>query len=230
MLHEMIKFDEAIGSVHNWAKGRDDTLIIVTADHETGSFGFSYSASGLPQAKALPGPAFEAQDYQPNFNFGSRSLLDAIYAQGKSFPDMMADYAALPENERTAAALARIISETNAFPVTESQAARVLETTENPYLTPGHSYLAAERLPKVDDFQAFFVYGDEIQYNLIGRELAEAQNVVWGTGTHTHTPVNVIAWGPAEATRPLSGLIHHADLGLHLQTVMDSPMNAVAQE
>ncbi|MFC6670472.1 alkaline phosphatase [Marinobacterium aestuariivivens] len=230
MLHEMVKFDEAIGYVHDWVQGRDDTLVIVTADHETGSFGFSYSAAGLPKGKALPGPAFASQDYQPNFNFGATSLLDAIYAQQKSFPDMMSEYAGLPEDERNAASLARVISADNAFPVTEQQAERILETTENPYLTPDHDYLAAARLPKVRDFQAFYVYGDEIQHNLIGRELAEAQNVVWGTGTHTHTPVNVIAWGPDAAIRPLSGLIHHADLGHHLQAVLDSPSEAVAQQ
>ncbi|MCZ8486124.1 hypothetical protein O9993_13665 [Vibrio lentus] len=31
--------------------------------------------------------------------------------------------------------------------------------------------------------------------NLLAREQATGQNIVWGTGTHT-TPVNVFAWGP----------------------------------
>lgn len=51
MLHEMIKFDETVNAVYQWAKDRDDTLIIVTADHETGSFGFSYSGYNLPKRK-----------------------------------------------------------------------------------------------------------------------------------------------------------------------------------
>ncbi|MCV6020608.1 alkaline phosphatase, partial [Escherichia coli] len=33
MLHELIKFDEAVNSVYEGAKGRDDTLITVTAHH-----------------------------------------------------------------------------------------------------------------------------------------------------------------------------------------------------
>ncbi|MDW2150662.1 alkaline phosphatase, partial [Vibrio sp. 378] len=70
MLHELIKFDEAVNSVYEWAKGRDDTLIIVTADHETGSFGFSYSSANLPKQKKRKGEAFEKRDYASNFNFG----------------------------------------------------------------------------------------------------------------------------------------------------------------
>lgn len=36
MLEELIAFDDAIAAVLEWAKNRDDTVVIVTADHETG--------------------------------------------------------------------------------------------------------------------------------------------------------------------------------------------------
>lgn len=36
MLDEMIAFDNAVQTALNWAKGRSDTIVIVTADHETG--------------------------------------------------------------------------------------------------------------------------------------------------------------------------------------------------
>lgn len=36
MLKELLGFEEAIKATELWAEGRDDTLIIVTADHETG--------------------------------------------------------------------------------------------------------------------------------------------------------------------------------------------------
>ncbi|HEX5936086.1 MAG TPA: alkaline phosphatase [Actinomycetota bacterium] len=38
---EMIETDEAVKVAYNWAKDRSDTLIVFTADHETGGFGFS---------------------------------------------------------------------------------------------------------------------------------------------------------------------------------------------
>jgi alkaline phosphatase len=36
MLGEMVEFDRAVRTVIDWAKGREDTLVLVTADHETG--------------------------------------------------------------------------------------------------------------------------------------------------------------------------------------------------
>ena len=45
------------------------------------------------------------------------------------------------------------------------------------------------------------------------REQATGQNIVWGTGTHTHTPVNVFAWGPADTILPVSKIMHHSELG-----------------
>ena len=38
MLEELLAFDDAVKAVMKWAKGRDDTVVIVTADHETGGF------------------------------------------------------------------------------------------------------------------------------------------------------------------------------------------------
>ncbi|WP_305857367.1 alkaline phosphatase [Balneatrix alpica] len=222
MLHEMLKFDEAIGAVHAWAQGREDTLIIVTADHETGSFGFSYSAADIPAPSKLPGSGFANQDFAPAFNFGGLAILDRLYAQSLSFQDMMDSFRALEQSEQTPAKLAEIINAASEFKVTEEQAAKVLVMTPNPYRHEGHGYLDVEEIPKIDDFQAFYVYPDEIHLDLIGRQMAEQQNVVWGTGTHTHTPVQVVAWGPADLTEPLSAMVHHRDVGaLMMQALGD---------
>src|SRR5690606_636136 len=53
LLHELLRFDEAIQVVVNWAEKRNDTLVILTADHETGGFGFSYSAADIPDRKSV---------------------------------------------------------------------------------------------------------------------------------------------------------------------------------
>lgn len=36
MVHELLEFEKAVDAVLTWAEGRSDTLVIVTADHETG--------------------------------------------------------------------------------------------------------------------------------------------------------------------------------------------------
>ncbi len=40
MLNELLAFDDAVNAAANWASTREDTLIIVTADHETGAMYF----------------------------------------------------------------------------------------------------------------------------------------------------------------------------------------------
>ena len=51
---EMIELDEAVKVAYNWAQQRPDTLIVFTADHETGGFGFSAGTNlaGLRSQKA----------------------------------------------------------------------------------------------------------------------------------------------------------------------------------
>ncbi len=216
MLHEMLKFDEAIKYVYEWVKDRNDTMVLITADHETGSFGFSYSAANLPKGKKLPGSGFADRDYKPNFNFGSKSLLDRIYAQKKSFNELYNQFIGLDKPLQTGNKLAEMMNANNAFTITPQQAEKILATTKNPFYAADHSYMSVRTLPKIDDFQAFYVYGSDIHLDLMGRELAEQQNVVWGTGTHTSTPVNVIAWGPEEDIRPLVKIAHHAEIGQHM--------------
>ncbi|MEO1270985.1 MAG: alkaline phosphatase, partial [Myxococcota bacterium] len=211
MLHEMIKFDAAVRTVFNWAKGRDDTLVIITADHETGGFGFSYSRSDVPEPTDLPGSAFEGRKYAPNFNFGPLPILDKLYAQKMSFFQIMQTFNA--EKRRSAKTLMELVNANSAFPLSPEGAKAVLASEKNTYHIKDHTYLSAKTFPKVDDFEAFYVYGEDIRGDLIGRELATQQNVVWATGTHTHTPVAVITYGPPSATEPFGDLLHHTELG-----------------
>lgn len=71
-----------------------------------------------------------------------------------------------------------------------------------------------KNVPAINDFDAFFPYND--RGNLLAREQGTKQNTVWGTGTHTHTPVNVFAWGPAGTILPISKIMHHSELGQYL--------------
>ncbi|OED44264.1 alkaline phosphatase [Endozoicomonas sp. (ex Bugula neritina AB1)] len=216
MLHELLKFDEAVSAVYEWASDRKDTLVVVTSDHETGSFGFSYSAVDLPEAENIAGGAFNDRTYKPNFNFGSPDILDNLYRQSASFYGIFDQFRQLPGKDQTAVSLANIVAKNSPFTITEEQAARVLKRAANPFKVKGHKYLSAETLPEVKDFKAFYVYGNEIKMNLLGRELAAQQNVVWGTGTHTSTPVTVMAYGPEEVAVEFRGMQHHTQVGKKL--------------
>ncbi|MDN3557941.1 alkaline phosphatase [Halomonas maura] len=218
MLNEMVKFEEAIQGVYDWAAERDDTVILVTADHETGSFGLSYSSANLPEPQEKSGPAFAERDYAPNFNFGDPAVLDSLYQQKDSLGNLLSRFEALPDDERTPATLMEMVNANSDFAITEEQAAAVMTDKPNPYHVEGHSYLGAEEVPAIHDFDAFYPYNDRA--TVLARQLGTAQNIVWGTGTHTHTPVNVFAWGPAEAILPVSSILHHSEVGEYLKSLV----------
>jgi alkaline phosphatase len=223
MLHEMLRMNETLNYVLDWAEGRDDTLVVVTADHETGGFGFSYSANNLPHASDLPGDVFEEHQFKPAFNFGDVSTLDKLYEQKSSYGDIFyGQFDSLSEDEQTPANLARIVNAETQFDITEEQAARVLATEDNPFYTEGHSYLSSKTVPKMDVNGAFFVYQtDDNRQNLLAREVAEQQNVVWSTGTHTNTPVLVFTQGPETTTAPFGSILHHTDIGQYAMEAME---------
>lgn len=215
MLHEMLRINETLDYVLDWAKDRDDTVIVVTADHETGGFGFSYSANDLPHGRDLPGNVFEEQQFKPGFNFGDESILDKLYEQKSSYADIFySQFDSLEKDQKTPASLAKIVNAETEFAITEAQAARVLATENNPYYAEGHKYLSSKVVPKMGANGAFFVYQtDDNRQNLLAREVAEGQNVVWATGTHTSTPVLVFSQGPANAIAPFGKILHHTEVG-----------------
>jgi alkaline phosphatase len=224
MLHQLLKFDESIQAVYDWVEDRNDTLVVITADHETGGFSFSYSRKDIPEADmSIVGDAFvEAnRDYKPNFNFANPDLLDKLYAQKKDFYNIWYQAGGdLGDVEPTSVDLLNAINGNTEFTITHADSDRILEHEVNEYQEADHKYLAATEFPKVDDFEEFYVYGEEVHLNLIGRALAKHQNTVWSTGTHTHTPVQVIAWGPKEAQQRFNGLMNHVEVGAQLIEAM----------
>jgi alkaline phosphatase len=224
MLHEMMRINETISYVLDWAKDRDDTLIIVTADHTTGGFGFSYTGKNLPEAKSLPGKMFADRKYKPGYNFGDPAVLDKLYNQKLSYTDIYGKFDSLPKEEQTPKALADLVNQYTQFPITEAQAARTLETEDNPIYSEGHSYLGSKVVPKLDNKDEFFVYQlYDNRQNLLALEVAADQFVVWNTGTHTGTPVLVFTKGSASAKAPFEGIMHHTQLGQRTMEAVTQP-------
>lgn len=215
MLHELLRFNETLAYVLDWAGKRDDTLVVVTADHDTGGFSFSYSAGPLPEAKTLPGTLFQNREFKPEYNFGDPAVLDRIYNQKLTYSDIFYDrFDGLPKDQQTPTKLAEIVNENTEFKITELQAARILATEENPYYVEGHGYLGSKSVPKIGAGGAFFVYQtDDNRQNILAREVGAAQQVVWSTGTHTSTPVLVFAKGPGASAAPYGSVLHHTQLG-----------------
>ena len=180
LLHEMLRFNDTLNTVLDWAANRQDTLVIVTADHETGGFGFSYSAENIPKPHQLPGSAFaDGTLFQPNFNFGNPEVLDKLYAQQLSYHDIFAQFDALPKDRQTPLKLTELVNRYTEFKITEAQAVKILATENNPFYKAGHISLGKKTVPKMEVNGAFFVYQKENRENLLAQAVASSQQVVW---------------------------------------------------
>ena len=220
LLHEMIKINDTLEYILDWANKDGDTLVIVTADHETGGFGFSYSANDLPQAQKLHGNVFNGEEFKPNFNFGISSVLDKIYKQKYTYREIFEQFdkevGKLEESgdlnylKLLPAKLASLINGNNSFKISHAQAKRILEQEANQFYVDGHKYLGMPLVPKMNSNEAFFAYQEDNRGNLLAIELGRQQHVVWATGTHTSTPVLIFALGPNQ--EGFGNILHHTDI------------------
>lgn len=208
LLHEMIRFDETLASIYEWVKGRNDTLLIVTADHETGGFSFSYSRENIPEYQDFPGEIFKGEKFAPGFNFGSYDILDKIYNQKKSYQSIMVEFDSLPKELRTPEAMAKIINSATEFPITEEEACSILAWEEKEYDGNDNTCNGLYIIRRLNDFREFYVDNESIRKDILGRIVAKQQNVVWSTGMHTNTPVPLIVFGPEMVTKKFGRLIH----------------------
>jgi alkaline phosphatase len=188
-------FDDTLGVILDWAKGRSDTLVLVTADHETGDFAFSYAKDSIPAPMELPGSAFRGRLYEAKHRSVDPEVLDRIYAQRQAYEPFRDAFLALPARERTPERLASAFNAISEFPITPEQARDILEH------------------PEVREFREFYDGAENNLTGLLARAVAGQQGVVWGTGGHTATPVLLVAFGSRDRAALFSGVHHSTEVG-----------------
>ncbi len=216
-LHEMIRFDGVVDYVYNWVRDRNDTVVVISADHETGSPGFSFSRNNLPKPKTLMGEVFKGSRYLPNYNFGNNSVLDQLYSQKMSYHRLFKKLDAIgltPKN------LIKLVEENMGYTLTVEEAEKILAKEVNNYFKEGHPKLGFKIFPRVDDYEEFYVDPSKIPAALLARAIGKYQNVVWATGTHTATPVPFIVLGPEKIQDKFKGILHTTIWGRRLIEVI----------
>ncbi len=208
LLHEMLVFDDTLGRLLEWVSRRNDTLLIVMSDHETGGFGFSYSTCDSPGKKSADGA------YSPKWNYGRYEVLDKLYAQSSSLYELLLRFHGLPARERTAERFMNSFNSSVRFPINLHQARRIIGDE------PGACRDVAGTA-RIGGFDEFYTNSLDAQCALIARAIAGRQGVVWGSGTHTSTPVLVVAYGPHELTRAFRGVHHTTDIHRLINEAMD---------
>ncbi|NWF56636.1 MAG: alkaline phosphatase [Syntrophaceae bacterium] len=188
VLHEMLEFDQAVGRVMDFAEKTPDTLVIVTADHDTGGLAIGYSNYNPPAPVKLP----SGETWKTKYNFADKSIFEKMATQKKSFLKMFQDSKGNP------AAFKKEVEENSAFSISEEQSAALLAKD------------AKEAFPLPKEYGEFYVYSAGNPTALMGRLFGKETNTAWAAGTHTHTPVMIFAHGPmAEKFR---GLLDNTDV------------------
>jgi alkaline phosphatase len=188
VLHEMLEFDRAIGVAVAFAETNPDTLVVLTADHDTGGLAISYSSYHPPAPLKLA----SGETWKSKYNFAEKGIFEKMAKQKKSFLRMVVDSKGIPAD------LKREVEENSAFSLSDEQAAYVL--AKDPQTG----------FPATKDYREFYVYGTNNPMALMGRLFGKEINTAWATGTHTHTPVMVIAIGPSG--EKFRGLLDNVDI------------------
>lgn len=170
MLKETLDFDQSIGVVLDFVKKNPDTLLVITADHETGGFGFSYgNPVGLDFA--LEGP-----------QFGDFEVLKNLADQNKSFSAIL-DKIVEELNfnkinlDQGADQLMVEIQKNTPFTITRDQAKEILDPKNpSPYLV-GH----------------YLFGGKNSERHRLAHTLSPQNFSLWATGSHTANPVPILA-------------------------------------
>lgn len=214
LLHEMIRLDRTIETVVAWAAGRDDTAVIITADHDTGGFAMTYTAHNLPnKPRKLPGKLFENGIYQPTNNFGSFEVFDTLYNQKQSYMDLLSDFGRLDEVKRTPQTLVKMVRQATGVEISTDDALAVMRERLNPYRVMTHRYLREEIVPDVGLKQAFYTNTANMLGGILASRIGIAQNISWATGTHSSAPVPMIMLAPDHVGETVPNVMHSTDLG-----------------
>lgn len=174
MLAEILDFDDAVGVGFDFARTREDTLVLVTADHGTGGFSFTYGPGG-------PGPFPNAvfPDYAAGPEMAGTRHLEMLAAQRRSLIEAMPEIS----SPATVDSVLAVIGEATGIRLTDEEAADLAAQLN-------------EETPAPRDFANYYLDSFTVPVALAARQLANHTQVVWSTGGHTSDPVLLLGYGP----------------------------------
>jgi alkaline phosphatase len=110
MLRELLRLSSVMQVIEDFSKGREDTLVILTADHETGGFGFTYDSKK---------------------NFVSNGALDSLHKQRRTIGEIYKDFSERPELERTPALLKKVVAKETGVLLEYNRIIKILACSNN---------------------------------------------------------------------------------------------------
>ncbi len=96
-LREMLEAEETLTYLKNWVDKHPNTLLIITADHDTGGFGFNYRKMTKEEKEYK----MDAGYVQGHYDYISPENLDKLLEQKGSFYILSKQFKALPKDKQT---------------------------------------------------------------------------------------------------------------------------------
>ncbi len=176
MLGEMEAFSDAVELCVNYAKKHGDTLVIVTADHATGGPGFAYKF--LRREKVVK-PFADNKKWIEKYDYTSH-LSAARLSKQKLSNNTLVQMA-----KKDPVKLHTLIQKYTPWKFTLKNAKEVFAKVP-PKKGP---------IPE-DGWSGYRLSLSHIFSGRISKLVSDQSGLVWSTGTHTSTPVPVMAYGP----------------------------------
>ncbi len=96
-LREMFEADETLTYLKDWTDKHPNTLLIITADHDTGGFGFNYRKMSKEERENK----MDANYVQGKYDYISPENLDKLLEQKASFYVLGKNFKSLPKEKQT---------------------------------------------------------------------------------------------------------------------------------
>ena len=124
VMKELLEFDRLLGVLISYINRNPETLLVITADHDTGGVGFEYAhldAADYERRKAAGYELFSKTDGYSNgeyvagvtdhMDYAAKENLDILAGQKKTYVDMFREIKELSETERTPQKISEIFYE-----------------------------------------------------------------------------------------------------------------------
>lgn len=216
MLQETLDFDEAVGVAMDFVGQHPETLLVVTADHETGGFGFSYRRYMAHEEQYTEGTGNKDETYIAAYPFSEpMEAFQKLKNQNISYLQIMSHHLdQIYSGKKSPSELAPVFKKE-----WEEKTDYEISLEDAEYVLTPVNTNAAQKPTSLLLFSSFNWQPGDHAIKL-GQVMRGQTFTTWGTGNHTSIPVFVFAYGPENITKKFQGHLDNTDIAKTLKQLI----------